>query len=91
MNPCKTYERVRSISNMQQACADSKKHIMEGGGSMAYGGPGPAQGVVERADWKKLFFLCMSGHRGPPLAMQGQFMPNVSRPQMTSLGLGESH
>mmetsp|Transcript_132911 Transcript_132911/g.187800 ORF Transcript_132911/g.187800 Transcript_132911/m.187800 type:complete len:184 (-) Transcript_132911:114-665(-) len=36
-----------------------------GGGSMAYGGPGPAQ--------------------GPPLAMQGQFMPNVSRPQMTSV------
>ena len=25
--------------------------------------------------------------RGPPLAMQGQFMPNVSRPQMTSLDL----
>eukprot|EP00438_Fugacium_kawagutii_P003254 Skav226652 [mRNA] locus=scaffold1:165403:168428:- [translate_table: standard] len=36
-----------------------------GGGSMAYGAPGPVQ--------------------GPPLAMQGQFMPNVSRPQMTSV------
>lgn len=72
-----------------------------GGGSMAYGGPGPAQGLVERADWKKLFFYTRSLHfkncvflcvvcvsnRGPPLAMQGQFMPNVSRPQMTSLDL----
>lgn len=70
---------------------------------MAYGGPGPAQGLVERADWKKHFSFiyilyisktvsfCVCGlwclTRGPPLAMQGQFMPNVSRPQMTSLDL----
>ena len=69
---------------------------------MAYGGPGPAQGLVERADWKKhfsfIYILYISktvsfcvwfvvSKRGPPLAMQGQFMPNVSRPQMTSLDL----
>ena len=62
------------------------------GGGMGYGAPGPSQGCAIQflEDLVKILRFFFSAAGGPPMAMQGQFMPNVSRPQMTSRTLSFS-